>query len=70
MYKIASIFSFSIFVGLKIEKLLDLNRLIKPVFLQFAIRLLRYFTDLRMVLLAQSSLKITMPFLCAPEFDD
>ena len=53
MYKISSIFSFSIFVGLKIEKLFDLDHLIKGAFLQFAIRVLRYFTDLRMVLPVQ-----------------
>lgn len=53
------------------EKLLDLDCLIKPVFLQLAIRLLRDFrfendpscTD-------KSSLKIRIPFLCPPEFDD
>lgn len=53
MYKIAPIFTLGIFVGLEMEKLLDLDRLIKAAFLQFAFRVLRHFTDLRAVFLAQ-----------------
>lgn len=71
MYKIASSFSFSIFEGLKMEKLLHLDCLIKPAFLQFAIRVLRDFRfENDPSCIDKSSLKITIPFLCPPEFDD